>query len=166
LAYDFDTDPQKMSATTDMYTESAWDFMMATSTDLSEFKNRGGKLIIANGVSDSGCCWIGYLIDWWDEVNMINDGTASDFVRLFAIPGGGHGFGGPATGQIDALSVIVDWVENGISPDRIIGTVGDNSPWPNRTRPLCPYPKQARYRGSGSIEDASNFECREVSGGN
>jgi feruloyl esterase len=53
-------------------------------------------------------------------------------------------------------------VENGIAPDRIIGTARVNTPWPDRTRPLCPYPQQARYKGAGSIEVAENFDCVDV----
>ncbi len=162
LTYNFDTDPQKMFATTGIYTESAWDFMMSSSTDLSAFRDRGGKLIIVSGVSGAAVS-INDLIAWWNEVNSINGGTAGDFVRLFTIPGMGHRRGyGTATDRYDALSAIVDWVENGIAPDRIIGTARVNTPWPDRTRPLCPYPQQARYKGAGSIEVAENFDCVDV----
>mgnify|MGYP001814962086 CR=1 FL=1 len=102
---------------------------------------------------------VNYVMNWWDEVNSINDGAAADFVRLFAVPGMNHCGGGPATDRYDALSAVVNWVENGIAPDRIIGTAGDQTAWPGRTRPLCPWPQQARYKGSGSIEEADNFDC-------
>jgi feruloyl esterase len=161
LNFDFDTDTPKIFATTDMYTESGVDFMMATSTDLSAFKNRGGKLIVVSGVSDHYFS-INDLTQWWDEVNRINDGTASDFVRLFAVPGMSHGRDNPATDEFDANSAIVNWVENGSPPDRLVATARGITAWPGRTRPLCPWPQQARYKGSGSIEDASNFVCVDV----
>jgi len=159
LDFSFDFDAPRIFATSRMYTESAWDFMMASSTDLSTYRDRGSKFILIHGVSDP-IFSINDTINWWNDVNRINGGTAADFVRLFAVPGMAHCGGGPATDQFDALSAVVNWVEKGIAPDRIIATAGKNTAWPNRTRPLCPYPKQARYKGTGSIEDASNFVCR------
>jgi hypothetical protein len=55
---------------------------------------------------------------------------------------------------------MVEWVEGGKAPDRIAASAAPNNAWfPNRTRPLCPYPSYARYKGSGSIEAAESFEC-------
>jgi feruloyl esterase len=159
LDFNFDTDAAKIFATSRVYSESAWDFMMASSTDLSAFNNRGSKLIVIHGVSDP-IFSINDTINWWNEVNRINGGKAADFVRLFAIPGMAHCGGGPATDQFDALSALVNWVENGLAPDQILATAGNNTAWPNRIRPLCPYPKQTRYKGTGSIEDANNFVCK------
>jgi feruloyl esterase len=162
LEYDFDSDLQEILATAGPYSWSGLEAQTANSTELSVFRDRGSKLILVSGVSDP-VILTNDLINWWEEVDRINDGTASDFVRLFAVPGGSHDTAiGPSAGQFDALSAIVNWVENGIAPDRIKGTAGNRSPWPGRTRPLCPYPQQARYEGSGSIEDASNFVCDTV----
>ncbi|MBN2242698.1 MAG: tannase/feruloyl esterase family alpha/beta hydrolase [Acidobacteria bacterium] len=83
---------------------------------------------------------------------------AAASVRLFMIPGAGHCGGGNA-GVTDMLSVIDEWVETGKAPDKIIAT----SP-PNQkpiSRPLCPYPQIARYKGTGSAEDAASFGCVE-----
>jgi len=59
------------------------------------------------------------------------------------------------------VAAIVDWVEKGVAPASIPASAraGSDAPWPGRTRPLCPYPQQARYTGSGSLEDAKNFRC-------
>jgi poly(3-hydroxybutyrate) depolymerase len=160
LAIDLDRDAPKLYAKTDEFKESAWDFMYASSTDLSRFKQHGGKLVIVHGVSDP-IFSINDTIRWWNAVNRANNGAASDFVRLFAVPGMNHCAGGPATDQFNAFQAMVDWVEKGTAPERIIATAGANTPWPGRTRPLCAYPKQARYSGTGSIEDAANFVCRE-----
>ena len=81
------------------------------------------------------------------------------FARLFLVPGMGHCSGGPGTTQFDTLTPIVKWVEQGIAPDTIIATAPAGTPWPGRTRPLCPYPTIASYAGGGSIEDAANFVC-------
>ena len=56
------------------------------------------------------------------------------------------------------LELLVNWVEMGTSPDRV---VADGPAFPGRTRPLCPWPQHAQYRGSGDIENAENFDCRE-----
>jgi Tannase and feruloyl esterase len=98
-------------------------------------------------------------INWWTDVNRLNNGAADQFVRLFAVPGMNHCAGGPATDQFDAFTALVNWVEKAMAPDRITATAGNATPWPGRTRPLCPFPKQSRYKGTGSIEDANNFVC-------
>lgn len=159
LGVDFNRDAAKLYAKSGEFTEAVWDFMMASSTDLSAFKNHGGKLLIVHGVSDPVFS-INDTISWWNDVNRANNGAASDFTRLFAVPGMNHCGGGPATDQFDAFTALTNWVEKGAAPDRIVATAGQNSPWPGRTRPLCAYPKQARYKGSGSIEDAGNFVCQ------
>jgi feruloyl esterase len=70
-----------------------------------------------------------------------------------------HCSGGAATDQFDAFAALVNWVEKAMAPDRIVATAGNATPWPGRTRPLCSFPKQSRYKGTGSIEDANNFIC-------
>jgi hypothetical protein len=109
---------------------------------------------------------------WYDGLRNANGGDASNFARLFPVPGMSHCNIGPSTDQIDPVSAIVAWVEQGRAPDKLIGTArgpgnpgGANSEvpadWaPNRTRPLCPYPQVARYNGSGSLEDAASFSCQ------
>ncbi len=164
LGIDLDRDAAKLSAKSGEFTQSALEFMMASSTDLAPFKSRGGKLMIVHGVSDPVFS-IKDTINWWTAVNRINSGRADEFVRLFAVPGMNHCAGGPATDQFDAFAALVNWVEKGGAPDRIVATAGNASPWPGRTRPLCAFPKQARYKGSGSIEDAANFTCAEPSAG-
>jgi Tannase and feruloyl esterase len=84
----------------------------------------------------------------------------------------GHCGGGPTTDQFDMLTPLVNWVEQGVAPGAVVATArgagnpgGANgfvpSTWaPNRTRPLCPYPQVARYKGSGSIESADSFACQ------
>jgi feruloyl esterase len=83
-----------------------------------------------------------------------------------------HCSGGPAADQVDLLTPLVQWVEQGIAPKSVVASVrgagnagGVNAElpkdWsPTRTRPLCASPTVAKYLGSGSIEDAANFSCR------
>ena len=82
------------------------------------------------------------------------------FARAFVVPGMTHCSGGPATDTFDSIQAMVDWVESGKAPDSIAASAAPNQAWfPGRTRPLCPYPRYARYGGSGSIEDGANFVC-------
>ena len=159
LGIDFVRDAPKLTAETPVYTKAVLDFMNASSTDLSGFRKHNSKLVIVQGVSDPVFS-INDTIRWWNEVNRINSSSAADFVRLFAVPGMNHCSGGPATDQFDAFTALVNWVEKSAAPDRIVATAGAATPWPGRTRPLCSYPKQAHYKGSGSIEDAANFACQ------
>jgi feruloyl esterase len=68
-----------------------------------------------------------------------------------------HCFGGPATDTFDGLAAIIDWVENGQAPERIVAS---GRAFPGRTRPLCAYPKEAHFVGKGSLEDADSFVCQ------
>lgn len=159
LKFDMDTDAPKIFAKSDPYRESSWDFMMASNTDLSAFKKRGGKLIVTHGVSDP-IFSVNDTISWVDEVNKRNKGKASDFVRFFAVPGMTHCGGGPSTDRFDAFNALVAWVEKKTPPESIVATAGPATPWPGRTRPLCPYPTFPHYKGTGSVEEAANFSCR------
>jgi len=159
LGFDIDTAPRALTATSGVYRESSLDFMKADATDLSAFKRRGGKLVVAHGVSDPVFSILD-TIAWWDGVNRAERGRAADFVRFFAIPGMNHCAGGPSTDQFDAFGALVQWVEHGTAPERIVATAREGTPWPGRTRPLCAYPTQARYTGTGSIESADSFVCK------
>ena len=79
---------------------------------------------------------------------------------FFRCTGMNHCGGGPSTDRFDAFSALVSWVEKKTPPERIVATAGPATPWPGRTRPLCPYPQYARYTGKGSIEEAANFVCK------
>lgn len=86
--------------------------------------------------------------------------ATQSFARTFLVPGMNHGSGGPATDNFDSIQTMVDWVEKGIAPQSIAAkALSANTDFPNRTRPLCPYPQFAKYKGSGSVEDASSFVC-------
>jgi feruloyl esterase len=159
LRFDFDRDAPKIYATQAPFQRSAWTDIAARSPHLEGFHARGGKMIVPQGASDPVFS-LNDTLAWYREVDKLNGGAAADFVRVFPVPGMAHCGGGPATDQYDALTALVNWVEKGSAPDRIVAKAGPRSPWPGRTRPLCPYPQVARYVGSGSIEDAANFVCR------
>lgn len=81
-----------------------------------------------------------------------------NFFRLFMMPGVQHCSGGSGPYSFDGIGVLQKWVEEGKEPDRIIASHFTNNVL-DRTRPLCPYPEVARYKGTGSIDDAANFAC-------
>jgi feruloyl esterase len=78
--------------------------------------------------------------------------------RLFMAPGMDHCGGGDGPNAFDALGALERWVERGRAPDSIIASHSIKGKI-NRTRPLCPYPQVAKYRGTGSADDAANFTC-------
>jgi hypothetical protein len=159
LDFNFDRDAPKIFGKTAVFPRSGWELVGAQSTDLTRFRQRGGKLIVPHGGSDP-IFSIDDTIAWWRNVDAANHGEAAGFVRVFAVPGMNHCAGGPATDQYDALAAVVDWVEKGTVPERIPAKAGPTSPWPGRTRPLCPYPTYARYR-SGDLDRADSFTCEQ-----
>jgi feruloyl esterase len=161
----------KVNATNATYTESAMSFMTPpTPTNLGILKNRGAKMVVYQGTSDP-IFSSDDTTAWYEGLRTANGGDASNFARFFRVPGMNHCSAGPSTDQFDMLTPLVNWVEKGQAPDSVLarargagssGAVNADVPatWsPARSRPLCAYPKVARYKGSGSIEDAANFSC-------
>ncbi|MDC8784389.1 tannase/feruloyl esterase family alpha/beta hydrolase [Roseateles koreensis] len=171
LTTSIDSMVAEINATNATYTESAMSFMTPPNpTNLATVKNRGAKMLVYHGVSDP-IFSVNDTQAWYDGLRSANGGDASNFARFFRVPGMNHCSGGPAADQFDMLSKLVTWVEQGQAPESITATVrgagnagGANadlpSGWsPSRSRPLCPYPKVAKYIGSGDIESADNFRC-------
>ena len=131
----------------------------STWTNLTSFSGNGGKLIFYHGVSDA---WFSVLdtIRYYEEMSAVNGGMEQvrDWSRAFLVPGMTHCDGGESLDNFDMVSAIVEWVENAQPPERVIST---GIAFPGRSRPLCPYPDFAYYRGVGDPEDAANFECRD-----
>jgi feruloyl esterase len=80
-------------------------------------------------------------------------------VRLFMVPGMGHCGGGEGPNTFDMVTALEQWVEHGKPPEQILASHVTNGA-SDRTRPLCPYPQLATYKGSGSIDEAANFICK------
>jgi len=128
------------------------------STNLTTFAGNGGKLIFFHGDSDpwfSPLDTFGYYKDMAAANGELD--AVSKWSQFYFVPGMGHCGGGQALDQFDLLGAIVGWVEKGTVPQSVIAT---GKAFPGRSRPLCPYPKHAHYKGQGNTEDASNFECR------
>ena len=98
----------------------------------------------------------GQLIRYYHQIEQ---GNGSDFARLFLVPGMNHCVGGPGLDDFDALGTIERWVENAVPPDSMLAS---GQAFPGRTRPLCAYPKSAKYRGAGNTENAASFSCEQM----
>jgi hypothetical protein len=181
LDFDFTTDLSILSTSSPEVTSS-------TSLDISKFINYGHKIIWYHGLSDPGPPALG-TINYYNEMADQNGGleAAQDFSRLYPVPNMDHCSGGATTDQFDMLTPLTQWVENGTPPGPIPATgvnftaaiyqVGfvsgppDNAPT-TRSRPLCPYPQEARFIGGKTVvngvpvaanpadlANASNYRC-------
>ncbi|HEX7081611.1 MAG TPA: tannase/feruloyl esterase family alpha/beta hydrolase [Gammaproteobacteria bacterium] len=131
----------------------------ATQTDLGAFRERGGKLIITYGWADTILQPM-MGVEYYERAAEANGENSDDFMRLFMVPGMAHCGGGVGPDQMDPVTAVIDWVEEGSAPDKLVAKkVVDGATV--RSRPLCPYPQVARYKGEGSPDDAASFECRD-----
>jgi feruloyl esterase len=168
--YNFDRDPQK-------WNELLGSTLNAVSPDLRAFHARGGKLILYHGWSDAAIPPTGTIRYYESVGTTLGSATTQQFLRLYMIPGMQHCGGGAGPNVVDPIPTgesnsgrslfraLERWTEQGIAPESIVATrpatPGNASGSGLRTRPLCPYPQTARYRGAGSTDEASNFICRE-----
>jgi Tannase and feruloyl esterase len=132
-------------------------YLNATDPNLDPFQARGRKLIMWHGWADAGLSALA-TVKYYEQVEA-RDAKVRDYARLFMMPGVLHCTGGAGPDNADWASAIVDWVENGKRPDKIIASKM-NQGVVARTRPLCPYPQHAVYSGSGSTDEAANFACQ------
>ena len=150
MQFDFDKDPARLAAATAL--------LNPQNPNLGPLKKRGGKIVQYSGWADqqvnprAG-------IEYYESVGKRLGAEATrEFYRVFMVPGMYHCSGGPGCGSADWLGAVMDWVEKGEAPERILGAHMERGV-ATRTRPLCPYPQVARYQGTGSIEEAANFKC-------
>ncbi|MGA8029313.1 MAG: tannase/feruloyl esterase family alpha/beta hydrolase [Bryobacteraceae bacterium] len=139
----------------------------ATDPNLKPFESRGGKLIMYHGWSDAAIPPVNAINYYENVIGAMGPAETGSFLRLFMVPGMQHCSGGPGPVSFDQFgsgktagdpdhdmfTALERWVERGIAPKKIIGS-GDKM-----TRPLCPYPQIAKYKGAGDTNDAANFVC-------
>jgi feruloyl esterase len=136
------------------------DILSPLDPDLRPFRKAGGKLIAYHGWADPGISAAG-TVAYFEQMAKIAGGQkeADAFARLYMIPGMHHCGGGVGTATFDMLPVLEAWVEKGIAPKEVIASrVTDGKV--DRSRPLCPHPQVAVYRGQGDVNDAANFTCK------
>ena len=152
----------------------------ASNPDLSAFSSRGGKILMYSGWADPTGPAMD-AVNYYERVEEAVGGRqkTESFIRLFMVPGMAHCGGGPGPNlfggyglpvpvspliridsEHDVLSALVQWVENNSPPDHIVATHLANDTI-DRTRPVCAYPKVARWNGKRGIDDARNFTCVE-----
>jgi feruloyl esterase len=143
------------------YADTKMAVVNSVDADLKPFKARKGKLVMYHGWADSDVPPEDG-VRYYEAVQraMGGPGQTTDFFRLFMVPGMGHCGGGAGPNTFDAVGALDQWVEQGKAPEKIIAShiakgVAD------RTRPLCPYPQVAKWKGAGSIDDAANFVCTD-----
>ena len=146
---DFDSDPYRMD-----FVRSILD---ATDPDLTRFRDAGGKMLMYFGWADTALNPM-MGVNYYENALRVTGQETRDFFRLFMVPGMYHCGGGLGVSRADYLGVLMDWVESGEAPDRIVAArvVADRT---EMTRPLCPYPEVARYDASGDPDSERSFSC-------
>jgi feruloyl esterase len=130
----------------------------ALNTNLKPFFGHGGKLIQYHGWADQQIAPLS-SVHYYNSVVEAMGSKTTDSYRLFMVPGMGHCRGGDGTDNFDMVAALEQWVEKGKAPEQIVASRVKNG-HVDRTRPLCPYPQVATYKGTGSTDDAANFVCR------
>jgi feruloyl esterase len=130
---------------------------IADNPDLKPFFDRGGKLLWYHGWADGASPL--QSAKYMEAVkHKVGVAQTENSMRLFAMPGMGHCMGGAGCDTFDKLGELDKWVETGRAPERIVASKVDGGKVV-RTHPLCAYPAVARYKGTGSTDDAANFVC-------
>ena len=150
--FDFDRDLE--------YANRKVGYVSAIDHDLTAFKRSGGKLLLYAGWSDPILPG-GDPIHYYEEVTHAMGGrdATESFARLFMMPGVGHCSGGPGPDTIDPVTAVEAWVEKGVAPEKLIATKLEAGK-AVRERPLCAYPRVAKYSGTGSTDIAASFSCQ------
>jgi len=155
-------------ATDELYTEASQTFMVPPDrTNLRGLRKNGGRMLIYHGTSDP-IFSADHTKAWFESLDQ---SKSEPVAQLYLVPGMNHCSGGPATDQFDLLTPLVRWVEQGEAPREVVASArGPANPggfnyelppnWsPDRSRPLCPYPRVAVFQG-GDVERAESFACR------
>jgi len=153
---DFDRDPPRLAAMGKVYN--------ATDPDLDAFRRRGGKLLMWHSWADAGPSPM-KSIAYYEAVEGRVGGrdSAQAFFRLFMVPGMDHCGVGKGPGISDAgydpLTALERWVEHKEAPASLLMTKTDSAGKVLWTRPACPFPQRAVYKGQGDRNAATNFRC-------
>jgi feruloyl esterase len=149
--FDFDKD-------NDRFERPEYLIMNATDPHLDKFIAHG-KLLMYHGWADQNVSPYA-TVQYFERVKeVLGPAKTSQNVRLFMAPGMAHCGGGEGPNTFDKIGPLDRWVEEGKAPDAIIAS-HSSAGTVDRSRPLCPYPQVAQYKGSGSIDDAANFTCK------
>ncbi len=153
-------------------TRQTADDLDATNPNLGGLSARGGKLIMYHGWNDPAISPWNSIAYYQSVQKAMGDSEAAGFLRLYMVPGMEHCAGGPGPAAFGQLGIattngpkygvfdaLVDWVEKGVPADTVTATKYGPDNKATMTRPLCPYPATAKYKGTGDTNDAANFVC-------
>ena len=132
--------------------------LLADSTNVKPFTDRGGKLLIYHGWEDQNIPPLS-SVNYYTRLSKDMGKPQVDAVRLYMVPGMGHCGGGDGPSVFDMVAAMEQWREHGRAPAAILASKMQDGRV-IRTRPLCPYPQVARYKGTGSIDAAESFACQ------
>jgi feruloyl esterase len=162
-----------VSASLQQATQKTAAALDSTNPDLSRFRARGGKLIMYHGWNDPAISPWNSIAYYKDVQKAVGEKETAGFMQLYMVPGMEHCAGGPGPAAFGQLGIstsggakygvfdaLVDWVEKDVPSEKVIGTKYSADSKVLLTRPLCPYPQIAKYKGTGETNDAANFECR------
>jgi feruloyl esterase len=151
--FDFDKDNDRFNQPENL-------IMNGTDPNLKKFFAHNGKLLMYHGWNDQNVSPYN-SVKYFKSVEDTMGGASktSQNIRLFMVPGMAHCSGGEGPNTFDKIGTLDRWVEENRAPEKIIAAHSSDGKV-DRTRPLCPYPQVARYKGTGSIDEAANFECR------
>jgi feruloyl esterase len=135
--------------------DKAIGYVDSVNPDLSKFKSHGGKLLVTHGWADTSITPENTVL-YYDSVLDKMGKNQSDWMRLFMAPGMGHCGGGPGVNTFDSIGALEKWVEKGVAPDQMMGTGAEGF-----SRPMCPYPQYAEYKGTGDLKDGANWACKK-----
>jgi len=175
--------PEPYSAAVDqlkyvVYKDAAWDWrkfdfatdsalfekpehlmMNATDPNLKKFFSHGGRLLIYQGWNDQNVSPYNTVNYFKSVQEALGASKTANNIRLFMMPGMAHCSGGEGPNTFDKVGTLDRWVEEGKAPESVIASHSTDGKI-DRTRPLCSYPQTAKYKGTGSIDDAANFVCQ------
>lgn len=165
LGFDFDKDAPKVFATSGEFDQSAMEFMTPPGSDnpkLEAFNKAGHKMLVFHGNADPVFSVLD-TVNWYKKLDANNGGKASEFVRLYRIPGMTHGAGGPSYDDYDFFSKLVAWVEKGEAPEAVPAGVTEGNKEGEALRGTrflyCPHPQVTTYKG-GEGTGENRFVCK------
>ena len=126
----------------------------AVDPDLKAFKAHGGKLFLFAGWADTTITPENTVLYYESVLNKMGK-NQGDWMRLFMVPGMAHCGNGIGPNTFDSVGTLEAWREKGVAPAQVTAANAQLT----LTRPLCPYPEYAKYKGAGNLKDAANWTC-------
>ncbi len=160
VAKDASWDPARFNPATDVEKMDAAAAVLNTANpNLKPFFARGGKLLLYHGWSDQQNPASTSVNYFKRVVDIVGKSAVGKSIQLYMVPGMNHCQGGVGTDTFDKVAAMEDWMARGRAPAQIVASHATAGKV-DRTRPLCPYPQVAVYKGSGSTDEAASFACR------